>query len=60
MIAGTAYLANVLPLGTFNELGSGGTVPLFNAAVGMEAAVGVVVLLACFLDQAVEIEEEGA
>ncbi|WP_030611951.1 MnhB domain-containing protein [Streptomyces sclerotialus] len=59
LLAGSAYLANVLPHGTFNTLASGGTVPLLNAAIGMEVACAVVVLLARFLDQAVEIEEEG-
>ncbi|MER6140099.1 MnhB domain-containing protein [Streptomyces sparsogenes] len=56
VLAGSAFLANVLPYGTFATLSSGGTVPLLNAAVGMEVACGVVVLLAQFLDQAVEIE----
>lgn len=59
LIGGTAFLANtLLPYGTFNTLSSGGTVPLLNAAVGMEVACAVVVLLGRFLDQAVEIEEE--
>ncbi|MEU1535841.1 MnhB domain-containing protein [Streptomyces fagopyri] len=59
VIAGSAYLANVLiGYGTFNTLASGGLVPLLNVAVGMEVACAVVVLLARFLDQAVEIEEE--
>ncbi|GGV14191.1 hypothetical protein GCM10010260_61680 [Streptomyces filipinensis] len=59
VLAGTSFLANtLLPYGTFNTLSSGGTVPLLNAAVGMEVASAVVVLLANFLDQAVEIEEE--
>ncbi|MFK4103319.1 MnhB domain-containing protein [Streptomyces sp. NPDC019531] len=59
LIGGSAFLANtILPYGTFNTLSSGGTVPLLNAAVGMEVACAVVVLLARFLDQAVEIEEE--
>ena len=59
LIGGTAFLANtLLPYGTFNTLSSGGTVPLLNAAIGMEVASAVVVLLARFLDQAVEIEEE--
>ncbi|MGV9993791.1 MnhB domain-containing protein [Streptomyces sp. NPDC003374] len=58
LLAGTAFLANtLLPYGTFNTLSSGGTVPLLNAAIGMEVACAVVVLLARFLDQAVEIEE---
>ena len=59
LIGTGAFLANtLLPYGTFNTLSSGGTVPLLNAAIGMEVACAVVVLLARFLDQAVEIEEE--
>ncbi|MEW2513312.1 MnhB domain-containing protein [Streptomyces sp. NPDC046870] len=59
VLAGTAFLANtLLPYGTFNTLSSGGAVPLLNAAVGMEVASAVVVLLAHFLEQAVQIEEE--
>ncbi len=58
LLAGAAYLANTLPHGTFNTLSSGGTVPLLNAAVGIEVGAGVIVLLASFLDQAVEIAEE--
>lgn len=59
VLAGTAFLANtLLPYGTFNTLSSGGIVPVLNAAIGMEVACAVVVLLARFLDQAVEIEEE--
>jgi multicomponent Na+:H+ antiporter subunit B len=58
LVAGSAFLANFLPYGTFNTLSSGGTVPLLNAAIGVEVACGVVVLLARFLDQAVEIEDD--
>lgn len=56
LAVGAAYLQNVLPLGTFNQLSSGGLVPLLNAAVGVEVASGVIVLVAQFLDQAVEID----
>ncbi|MFJ9722223.1 MnhB domain-containing protein [Streptomyces sp. NPDC101209] len=60
LVGGTAFLANtLLPYGTFNTLSSAGTVPLLNAAIGMEVACAVVILLARFLDQAVEIEGEG-
>ncbi|WP_438484046.1 MnhB domain-containing protein [Streptomyces sp. S186] len=59
LVAGAAFLTNVLPYGTFDTLSSGGTVPLLNAAIGVEVACGVVVLLARFLDQAVEIEDPG-
>ena len=58
LIAGGAYLENVLPLGTFGTLSSGGLVPLLNAAVGIEVGSGVIVLLASFLDQAVEVRSE--
>jgi multicomponent Na+:H+ antiporter subunit B len=58
LIGSGAFLANTLPYGTFNTLSSGGTVPLLNAASGMEVASAVVVLLARFLDQAVEIVKE--
>lgn len=60
LLAGSAFLANVLPWGTFGTLSSGGTVVVLNAAVGMEVACGVVALLARFLDQAVEIEKTPA
>ncbi|MEU9044265.1 MULTISPECIES: MnhB domain-containing protein [unclassified Kitasatospora] len=57
LIAGGAFLKNDLPLGTFNTITSGGTVPVLNAAVGIEVASGLIVLLAHFLDQAVEITD---
>lgn len=56
---GAGYLANTLPLGTFNQLSSSGLVAVVNAVVGVEVASGVVVLLAHFLDQAVEVAPRG-
>lgn len=50
--AGGGFLANVLPTGSAGALLSAGTVPLLSAAVGVEVASGVVVLLAGFLEQA--------
>lgn len=47
-----SFLQNVVPLGTFGQLLSAGTVPLLNIAVGIEVACGVVVLLASFFRQA--------
>ncbi|WP_016909332.1 MnhB domain-containing protein [Streptomyces xiaopingdaonensis] len=55
LVAGASFLGNVLPLGTFNTLASGGIVPLLNAAIGIEVAAAAVVLLAQFLDQALEL-----
>jgi multicomponent Na+:H+ antiporter subunit B len=51
LVAGTGFLANVLPRGVFGSLVSAGTVPLFSLAIGVEVAAGVVVLLAGFLEQ---------
>jgi multicomponent Na+:H+ antiporter subunit B len=44
-----AFLANVLPTGTFGQLLSAGTVPLLTIAVGVAVGSGGVVLLAQFL-----------
>ncbi|WP_051944142.1 MnhB domain-containing protein [Streptacidiphilus rugosus] len=54
LAVGAAYLQNVLHLGTFNQLTSGGLVPVINAAVGVEVGAGIIVLLAHFLDQTEE------
>ncbi|MFJ8627036.1 MnhB domain-containing protein [Kitasatospora sp. NPDC093550] len=59
LASGAGYLANTLPLGTFNQLSSSGLVAVVNAVVGVEVASGVVVLLAHFLDQAVEVVPRG-
>ncbi|MEU6996406.1 MnhB domain-containing protein [Streptomyces sp. NPDC046465] len=60
LVAGASYLENVLPLGTFRALSSGGLVPVVNAAVGVEVGSGIVVLLAHFLDQAHEMQSQQA
>lgn len=46
-----AFLANLLPNGSFGQLFSAGSVPLLNVVVGIEVASGTVVLLAQFLRQ---------
>ena len=51
-LATGAFLANFIPTGNLGELWSAGTVPLFNVAVGIEVASGVMVLLARFFEQA--------
>ena len=58
VLAGSAFLADVIPNGSFGNLFSGGTVPLLNGAVGVEVASGVAVLLAKFLDQAILVKGE--
>jgi multicomponent Na+:H+ antiporter subunit B len=54
--AGGAFLANVLPFGTFGSLLSAGTVPLLSIAIGIEVGSGVIVLLAAFFEQALRVE----
>jgi multicomponent Na+:H+ antiporter subunit B len=51
LVAGGAFLANLLPLGTAGALLSAGTIPLINTAVGLEVAGGLVLLLHEFLEQ---------
>lgn len=56
LAASGAYLENVLPTGALRALPSGGLVPLVNAAVGVEVACGLVVLVGHFLEQTLELE----
>lgn len=58
LAATTAFLANTLPLGNLGALVSGGTVQLLSAAVGIEVASGVIVMLAQFFDQALIIRRD--
>jgi multicomponent Na+:H+ antiporter subunit B len=51
LLIGTAYLSNVVPLGTSGELFSGGTIWVLNVIVGVEVAGGFALLVAQFLDQ---------
>lgn len=52
IVTSAAVMANMLSFGTLGEMFSAGTVPLFNAIVGLEVASAVIVLLARFLEQA--------
>jgi multicomponent Na+:H+ antiporter subunit B len=51
LVAGGAYLENVLRLGTTGTLSSGGTIPLLNAAVGLEVAAALALLFHEFLEE---------
>ena len=51
LLAGAAYLANVLPLGTAGDLVSGGIIPVANMAVALAVAAGFVLILSEFLEQ---------
>jgi multicomponent Na+:H+ antiporter subunit B len=57
-VASASFLANVLPKGAFGDLFSSGSVLLLSCAVGIEVASGVIVLLAQFLRQAVQVEKQ--
>ena len=51
LIAGSAFLDNVLPLGSTGKVFSAGTVPVINVLVGLEIAAGFILLLTVFLHQ---------
>jgi multicomponent Na+:H+ antiporter subunit B len=51
MLAGAAFLQNILPLGEPGNLNSAGMVPLINISVGLEVAAGFVLILTEFLEQ---------
>ena len=57
--AGTAFLANVLPLGRPGALLSAGTIPPINLAVGLEVAGGFLLLLSEFLEQTLVVRRPG-
>jgi multicomponent Na+:H+ antiporter subunit B len=59
VFVGGSFLSDIVPNGRFGNLFSAGTVPLLNAAVGVEVASGTAVLLAKFLDQAILVKGKG-
>jgi multicomponent Na+:H+ antiporter subunit B len=52
---GSAFLSNVIPLGSYQTMVSGGTVPLLSAAAGVAVLSSVVVLLSDFLKQTIVV-----
>ncbi|KRV50902.1 sodium:proton antiporter [Wenjunlia vitaminophila] len=54
-----AFLANVIPTGSFGQLFSGGTVPVLNVLVGLEVSCGAVVLLTHFFTEAITLSVGG-
>src|ERR671935_2350372 len=51
LLAGGLFLENVVQLGTRGSLNSGGTIPILNAASGLEVAAAVVLLFHEFLEE---------
>ena len=58
LVGSGAFLANVLPLGTFGQLVSAGTVPLLNVVVGIAVGSGGVVLVSQFLQQLLRVTRD--
>jgi multicomponent Na+:H+ antiporter subunit B len=54
-----AFLANVLPFGTFGQTVSSGTVFLLNIAVGLAVGAGGILLLAKFFEQVFLVSRDG-
>jgi multicomponent Na+:H+ antiporter subunit B len=52
LVFGTAAMANVLPLGTFGDLWSGGTIPILNAGVALEVTGALTLIVSELADQA--------
>lgn len=51
------FLENVLPLAQEGKLWSAGLLPILNLAVGLEVASGIMLILAAFLRQALQIRK---
>ncbi|GAC1434308.1 MAG: hypothetical protein NVSMB65_08310 [Chloroflexota bacterium] len=58
LLAGLSFLYNALPQGSLGDLLSSGTIWLINAGVGVEVAAGLIVVIAEFLKQALELRRE--
>jgi multicomponent Na+:H+ antiporter subunit B len=57
ILAGSPFLANVLPLGTVGDVFSAGTLPLLNLSIGVGVAAGLVLILSEFLEQTLAIRQ---
>lgn len=55
LLAGAAFLTDVLPLGAASTLTAGGTIPLISFSIGVEVAGAFVVILSEFLEQALQV-----
>jgi len=59
LVSGSAFLANVLPLGEAGTLLSSGTLPLLNMTVGLEVAAGFVLIVSEFLEETMAVRRKG-
>jgi multicomponent Na+:H+ antiporter subunit B len=60
LVAGGAFLQNMLPLGTFGTLTSAGTIPVENLCVGLEVSAAFVLVFVEFLEEIVSERAGGA
>ncbi len=56
VMAGAAFLQNLLPLGKTGEIPSAGTLPILNGVIGIEVGAGFLLILWEFLKQTLEVE----
>lgn len=59
ILMGASFLSDVVPAGSFGSLLSSGTVAILNGVVAVEVAGGMIVLVAKFLSQAIEVRVTG-
>jgi multicomponent Na+:H+ antiporter subunit B len=59
LLAGGAFLQNVLPLGQVGKLWAAGTIPALNLVSGLAVSTGMLVLLSVFLEKAREEDPGG-
>jgi multicomponent Na+:H+ antiporter subunit B len=55
MVAGAAFLENILPLGQTGKVFSAGTLPVINVLVGLGVGMGVLLVIWEFLEQALMV-----
>jgi len=55
MLAGAAFLENVLPFGQTGKVFSAGTLPIINLSVGLEVGTGLLLVMWEFLEQALMV-----
>lgn len=58
MIAGGAFLENIVPLGPVGTVRSGGTIALLSVATGLAVAGGFVLMITAFVEEALEKRTE--
>lgn len=58
LVAGGAFLQNVVPLGPVGKIYSAGTIPLINLSVGLEVGAGFLLIISGFLRQTLQVRAQ--